>query len=124
MEIPPDPANRETRPLGAVRPALRASSVAHRLLALVLIGFVLVYFQPILVPLVLALLLAFLLLPGVRALTQRGWPTGLAIVVSEGVAMLPLLGLILFFISTAGPLSQELPKYQTRLVFEANALID
>lgn len=124
MEIPPDPANRETRPLGAVRPALRASSVAHRLLALVLIGFVLVYFQPILVPLVLALLLAFLLLPGVRALTERGWPTGLAILVSEGVAMLPLLGLILFFISTAGPLSQELPKYQTRLVFEANALID
>lgn len=119
-----DPAHRETRPLAAVRPALRASSVAHRLITLVLGGFVLVYFQPILVPLVLALLLAFLLLPVVRALVKRGWPTGLAIVVSEGVAMLPLLGLILFFISTAGPLSQELPKYQTRLVFEANALID
>jgi len=127
MSAPPPPIDREhreTRPLGAVRPTLRVAGVANRLIALVLGGFVLVYLQPILVPLVLALLLAFLLLPVVRGLTQRGWPTGLAILVAEGAAMLPLLGLILFFIGTAGPLSQELPKYQNRLVFEANALID
>lgn len=123
--VDPEPReHRETRPLGAVRPALRVSGVANRLIAVVLTGFVLVYLQPILVPLVLALLLAFLLLPVVRGLTTRGWPTGAAIVVAEGAAMLPLLGLILFFISTAGPLSQELPKYQNRLVFETNALID
>lgn len=108
----------------AREPAPRTDGLAGKLLALVLIGFVLVWLQPILVPLVLAVLLSFVLLPIVRGLVQRGWPTGLAIVVAEGAAMLPLLGLILFFISTAGPLSQELPKYQTRLVFEANALVD
>lgn len=132
MDMPPDPApesplprdDRETRPLAAVRPMLRISGVANRLIAVVLAGFVLIYLQTILVPLVLAILLAFLLLPVVRAMTRRRVPTGLAIVIAEGAAMLPLLGLILFFISTAGPLSQELPKYQTRLVFETNALID
>lgn len=101
-----------------------AALLASRLTAVVLIGFVLVYLQPILVPLVLALLLTFILLPVVKALTQRGVPAGIAILSAEAAAMLPLLGLILFFISTAGPLSQELPKYQTRLVFQANALID
>lgn len=114
--VPPDGGERPPPPLSMV--------IAARLAIVVLIGLVLVYLQSILIPLVFALLLSFLLLPAVRFLTRRGVPGGLAIGGALTVAMLPLLGLILFFISTAGPLSQALPKYQNRLVSETNGLID
>lgn len=105
-------------------PAGFSMVVASRLLIVVLIGFALVYLQSILVPLVFALLLSFIVLPVVRWLTRRGVPGGVAIAGCLLVAMLPLLGIILFFVSTAGPLSQELPKYQNQLVAESNRLID
>ncbi|MCB9543167.1 MAG: AI-2E family transporter [Myxococcales bacterium] len=98
--------------------------VASRLLIVGLLGFGLVYLQSILIPLVFALLLSFVLLPAVRWLTRRKVPSGVAIMACLTAAMLPLTGLILFFISTAGPLSQEMPKYQDRLVYETNHLID
>lgn len=98
--------------------------VASRLLIVGLLGFGLVYLQSILIPLVFALLLSFVLLPAVRWLTRRKVPSGVAIMACLTAAMLPLGGLILFFISTAGPLSQEMPKYQDRLVYETNHLID
>lgn len=114
--VPPDGGERPPHPLSVV--------IAARLAVVVLIGLVLVYLQSILIPLVFALLLSFIMLPAVRFLTRRGMPGGLAIGGALTVAMLPLLGLILFFISTAGPLSQALPKYQNRLVSETNELID
>lgn len=114
--VPPGDGDGPSHPLSVV--------IAARLAVVVLIGLVLVYLQSILIPLVFALLLSFIMLPAVRFLTRRGMPGGLAIGGALTVAMLPLLGLILFFISTAGPLSQALPKYQNRLVSETNELID
>lgn len=86
--------------------------------ALAGIGAVLMYTQPILVPLSLALITSILVLPLVKALIQRKVPSMLAILVGELAALLPVLGFLGLFLTTAGPVSNELPKYQEALVLQ------
>lgn len=101
-----------------------AVRVTARLSAVILLGIILVYFEGILIPIVLAMLLSFLLMPMVQALHAKGLPNGLSILIAEGVATLPVLGLVFIFFTTAGPLSAKLPKYQDALVGQVNALVD
>lgn len=98
--------------------------VTGRLAALVLTGVVLITLRPILIPLVLAILLSFLVLPLVAWMTRRGVPGALAIIGAETAATLPFLGLFLVFSATVGPVSQALPKYKDRLIYQANQTIE
>ena len=88
-----------------------AGSILVRLAAIALIGVVVSWFQVILVPIVFAGLLSFLIKPLIDWLTVRRVPVTPAIIISELVATLPLLGLAMIFLATAGPLSQQLPSY-------------
>jgi len=101
-----------------------AVRVTARLSAVILLGVLLVFFEPVLIPIVLAILLSFLLTPMVQALNDKGLPYGLSILVAEGAATLPVLGLVFIFFSTAGPLSAKLPKYQDQLVGQVNKMVD
>jgi predicted PurR-regulated permease PerM len=65
-----------------------------------------------------------LLKPVVDALCNRGLPSGVSITLAEGITTLPILGLITIFLSTAGPLSEQLPKYQERIVQQLGKTID
>lgn len=120
---PPRVAPAPEPPVRRVRPSL-TQRLAARLAVLVLGGFILVYLRPILVPLVLAILLSFLVLPLVGRLTARGVPGPIAIILAETVATLPFLAMILVFMATVGPLSEALPKYQQRLTDQTGAAID
>ena len=104
--------------------ATLAFRIAGRLSAVALLGLLLIYFRPVLVPLVFALLLAFLLKPLVNLLTARKIPTPVAILLAEGVATLPVGVLALVFLSSAGPLTEQLPKYQTQLVVQADQTLN
>ncbi len=97
-----------------------AFRLSGRVAAVVLIGLILVYLKAILIPLVFAFLLAFLLKPFVDLLTGRGVPTSLAIIFAEAIATLPVLVLGFVFLSSAGPLTEQLPKYQNELVRQAD----
>ncbi len=101
-----------------------AVRVTARLSAVILVGVILVFFESILIPIVLAMLLSFLLTPMVQKLHEKGLPYGVSIMVAEGAATLPVLGLVFIFFSTAGPLSAQLPKYQDRLVGQVNSMMD
>jgi predicted PurR-regulated permease PerM len=101
-----------------------AIRVTARLSVVILAGVLLIYFEPVLIPVVLAILLSFLLMPMVQKLHDKGLPYGLAILVAEGVATLPVLGLVFIFFTTAGPLSAQLPKYQESLVGQVNGMMD
>ena len=101
--------------------AIRLSS---RLLVFVLIGVILVTLKTVLIPLVLAIFLAFLLRPISEGLTNRKVPTGIAITIAEVVAIMPIMALITIFLSTAGPLSEQLPKYQDQIVHQLGRAVD
>ena len=117
-----DPELPESAPLRP-KPGM-AVHFAARLLALVLIGCLLVWLRGILIPVVLALLLTFLLLPLVNALTRRRVPGSVAIVTALIAGMLPVSVLVVFFSATVGPVSQALPKYQARFVAQSTAFVD
>lgn len=112
--------------VGRLRTPLAALSqrVAWRLAVLVLGGYVLIYLRPILVPLVLAILLSFLVIPLVGRLTGRGLPGPVAILLAEALATAPFLLMILVFIATVGPLSEALPKYQERLEAQGRQTVE
>ena len=101
-----------------------AGPLVVRLGAIALIGVVVSWFQVILVPIVFAGLLSFLIKPLIDWLTSRRVPVTPAIVVSELIATLPLLGLAMIFLATAGPLSQQIPKYQEQLLIRLDQGID
>lgn len=101
-----------------------AGRLLARLGALALIGVLLVWLRPILMPTVLAILVAFLTFPIVRGLVRRRVPVGLSVLAAVVVVTLPVLLLILVFFSTIGPLGRELPKYQEQLVVEVDELVD
>ena len=100
------------------------SSVAIRLVALAAAGLVLVYLKSILVPLVLAILLSFLLLPLVGALTARGVPSVVAILGAQTVATLPFLGVVMVAVATSGPLQAEISEYPAMLNSRVAPAID
>jgi len=119
----PTKPNPENAPPEA-RPHSFATLMASRLGALVLAGFLLVYLRPILVPLFLAILLAVAVTPLVGWLVRRRVGVPVAILLAEVAATLPVLGIIFVFLATAGPLAQELPKYQDQITSQANHIID
>ena len=71
-----------------------------RLALLALLGFILNYFQAILVPLVFAVLLAFVLKPLVDALGRRQVPNVVSIIIAELVVTLPVGILVWVFLSS------------------------
>lgn len=83
-------------------------------------GAVLMYVRPILVPLTLALITSVLVLPIVKGLIARRVPSMVAILVGELAALGPVLAFLGLFLATAGPVSQQLPKYQEALVVQGN----
>lgn len=112
---------------GIIRGQVRrsgSSTVVLRLATLVFAGVIIVYLKAILVPLVLAALLAFLVQPLISRLVARRVPHALAIVVGEIVAILPVLGVVFVFVGTAGPLTAELPEYQQRLTVQVAEVVD
>lgn len=102
----------------------RRGSWTRRLGATALLGFFLVYLKPILVPIFLALLLAVVLTPLVDWLERHRVGTPFAILLAESAAMLPVLGFILMFVATVGPLSDALPKYQAQLTSQVSQGVD
>ncbi|MEE2788334.1 MAG: AI-2E family transporter [Myxococcota bacterium] len=104
--------------------AVFASSALVRVGAFTIVGFMVAWFKVILIPLVFAALLSFLIKPMVDWLFARKIPLTPAILLSELVATLPLLALALIFLATAGPLSQQLPKYQEQIVLRVDQSID
>lgn len=95
-----------------------AQRVAMRLLALCIGGFLLIYLQSILIPLVLGILLVFVLTPMTFKFQSWGMSQGLAVVTSQMVALVVILGAFMSFAITVGPLSRALPKYRNALVHE------
>ncbi len=111
-------------PQGSMSDARRSVHLAARLGLVLVMGFILVYFQALLIPVVLAIFLSFLLMPLVVTMTRRGVPSALAIVAAEVTATLPVLVLILVFSSSLRPLGQQLPIYQDRLIEKAEDLLN
>ncbi len=101
-----------------------AGSLTMRLGAVVLIGVLLLYLRVVLVPLVLAILLSFLVLPLVTWLTARRVPALLAIVGAETIATLPFLGLMVVFTASAGPVNDELGRYKEQLQVQVSGAVD
>jgi len=86
--------------------------ITYRLAAILLLAVFLVGARPLLIPLVLAALLAFLVFPVVRTLTRRGLPPVFSILVAQGIATLPITALGLVFAANVGAFVQNLPEYQ------------
>ena len=104
--------------------AALTSSALVKVGAFTIVGFMVAWFKVILIPLVFAALLSFLVKPMVDWLFARKIPLTPAIVISELAATLPLLALAMIFLATAGPLSQQLPKYQEQIVLRVDQSID
>lgn len=98
--------------------------ITYRLAAVSLMAFVLVQAKPLLVPLVLAVLLAFLLFPVVRLLISRRVPPVLAIIVAQCIAALPIGFLGIIFAGSLGEFVQEFPEYQSVLTIRLTSLIN
>lgn len=87
-----------------------------RLLGVLLIGFFLIYLKSLLIPLVLAILLAFLLSPTIFRLASWGIPYGLSTVITHLLSLVLISLAIFAFTSTLGPLKAQLPKYRDAMV--------
>ena len=81
-----------------------------------LLVFVLQKLHGILLPLFFAALLAVLLLPIVRRLENRGWPSVLAIIAALLVMVLAITGLVVLFGTQLLELRTELPLLQQKLL--------
>ena len=101
-----------------------AQTVAMRLFAILLIGFFLIYLKSLLIPIVLAALLAFLLSPTIYQLTDWGFPFTLSTVLAHCLSLVLISVALFAFTSTLGPLSRELPKYRNTLVERVVESID
>ena len=98
--------------------------ITYRLASILLMAFVLVQAKPLLIPLVLAVLLAFLMFPVVRLLSARGVPPVLAIIIAQGVATLPIGFLGIVFAGSLGEFVQKFPEYQSALTLRLTSLIN
>ena len=89
-----------------------------RLTVICLSGFLLIYLKSIFIPLVLAILLAFLISPAIKRMIGLGVPRGLSIITAQLLAVIVLFGAFTSFSMTVGPLSRQLPKYRDAMVHE------
>jgi AI-2 transport protein TqsA len=107
---------------------LLPNSVANRasstLIVICLLGFLLVYLKSFFIPLVLAILLAFLLQPLSLKFKKMGLADGLSIFLAGLIALLPILAIVFAFTLTVGPLSEELPKYRDAIMHDGQKLIN
>jgi AI-2 transport protein TqsA len=101
-----------------------SQSLASRLVAIAFGAGILIYLQSILIPLVLAILLAFLLSPVILRFTSWGIPYGLSIVSAQFVTLVVVLGALMLFSVSVGPLSRALPKYRNALVQEITDVVE
>lgn len=97
-------------------PSGLAHKLSMRLLGVLLIGFFLIYLKSLLIPLVLAILLAFLLSPTIFRLASWGIPYGLSTVITHLLSLVLISLAIFAFTSTLGPLKAQLPKYRDAMV--------
>ena len=95
-----------------------AQSLSMRLLAVLLIGFFMIYLKSLLIPLILSILLAFLLSPTIFKLQEIGINFALATVVTHLFSLVLISGAIFAFTTTLDPLSREAPKYRQAIVTE------
>lgn len=95
-----------------------AQRLVMRLLAILLIGFLLIYLKSLLIPLVLAILFAFLLSPTINKMTTWGVPFTLSTLVSHLFALVAISAILFAFTATVGPLSRSLPKYRDAMIHE------
>ncbi len=105
-------AGRDTMPMvsGTVRDVAAALMIAALLIAALVLG------RDVLVPLALATILAFILAPIVRRLTQWRVPRGLAVGLAVGVTMLALIGASVVFSAQLLSLTASLAGYKDNLV--------
>ncbi|MBU0552660.1 AI-2E family transporter [Myxococcota bacterium] len=99
-----------------------SQKLTMRLAMLILAGVLLIELRSILIPVVLAGLLSFLLIPLVNGLTRWGLSSHMAILIAELAATLPFLGMIVILAATVEPLNAALPKYQqglTRQIYQS-----
>lgn len=101
-----------------------SQSLASRLVAIAFGAGILIYLQSILIPLVLAILLAFLLSPVILRFTSWGIPYGLSIISAQFVTLVVVLGALMLFSVSVGPLSRALPKYRNALVQEITDVVE
>lgn len=98
--------------------------ITYRLASVMLLVVFLTQGRPLLIPLVLAVLLAFLMFPVVHFLTRRRVPAVLAIIVAQGVATLPIVFLGTVFAGTLGEFVQKVPAYQASLTTSLGGLVN
>jgi AI-2 transport protein TqsA len=138
MVPPVNTQNQESDPPASEASGLKSSAQRARVRAerslaihaamvlgvIVLAGLLLQALRVVLIPLVMAMLLAFVMLPLVGWLVRRKIPESLAILVAEIVCTLPVLGLILVFVATVGPVSDSLESYGSRLQVQISSSLE
>jgi AI-2 transport protein TqsA len=95
-----------------------AQRITMRLLAILLIGFLLIYLKTLLIPLVLAILFAFLLSPSINRMTKLGIPFTLSTLIAHLFSLVAISAILFAFTATVGPLSRSLPKYRDAMITE------
>jgi len=104
-----------------LRTPVRVLQPLYQRISLIMLGLVALFFtlyvaQPIVVPLLFALLLAILLDPVVKFLARKGFPRILGISVSVVIAMAALLGLGYFIGTQAMHFSETMPELKQKLL--------
>ena len=95
-----------------------AQSLSMRLLSLLLIGFFMIYLKSLLIPLVLAILLAFLLSPTILKMNEKGINFVVSTILAHLLSLVLISGAIFAFTTTLEPLSKAVPKYRQAIVNE------
>lgn len=101
-----------------------ASRLTFRLAAVAMIMLGLHFGRPILMPALLAILLAILVHPVVASLRARRVPDIIAVLAGQLVATLPVLFLALLFTATAPGIMKKLPEYQLLVADVAHRALD
>ena len=101
-----------------------ASRLTFRLAAVAMIMLGLHFGRPLLMPALLAMLLAILVHPVVASLRARRVPDIIAVLAGQLVATLPVLFLALLFAATAPGIMKRLPEYQTLVAQSAHQALE
>lgn len=110
--------DRQTSPLGRAHVATLGhvgSATINRLIAASIIVAGLYIGKPVLVPIAMAVLLAFVLSPIVQTLRRIRVPHGLAVALVVLIAFASLIGLGAVLTSQIGDLAEDIPRYETEL---------
>lgn len=103
-------------------PVPNAASRKPPLVSIVLVVAILFLAKEVLIPLALAILLAFLLGPSTRRLERLGVWRGLAVTLVSGVFFLALGGIVWTVVNQAVDLADKLPTYQNNIVRKITSL--